>query len=231
MNQNMQNMQNNQNQIQKQQMTQEELQRTQVLNLQEVEKVAKFEKGTSKKPAIIFAFIGILSITFGTTFGITEMLSANKTLKGKSQKRQVEKTKTEGKDSKSLSCTKTTINNPDGTDTIYNIKFAFEEGKLTGYTKTFTISPTPGNPQGPTGVQNYVIGYQSFMNQAPGYTITVTPNGANLIAEVTVDYKVLDVTKISQEQQKHFTTKLEYQLNTEKQTIYDEKVSQGFTCE
>jgi hypothetical protein len=47
MNQNMQ--QNNQNQVAKQQMTQEELQRTQVLNLQEVEKVAKFEKSTSKK--------------------------------------------------------------------------------------------------------------------------------------------------------------------------------------
>ena len=78
-----QNMQNNQNQMAKQQMTQEELQRTQVLNLQEVEKVAKFEKRTSKKPALFVAFLGILSITFGTTFGITEMLSANKSLNNK----------------------------------------------------------------------------------------------------------------------------------------------------
>lgn len=226
-----QNMQNNQNQIQKQQMTQEELQRTQVLNLQEVEKVAKFEKGTSKKPAIIFAFIGILSITFGTTFGITEMLSANKTLKGKSQKRQVEKTETSKNDNKSLKCTLTTINNPDGTDTLYNIDFAFEDGKLTGYTKTFTISPTPGNPQGPAGVQNYVVGYQPYMVQLPGYTVTVTPSGSNLIAKITVDYKVLDVTTVPEMQKDHFTTMLEYQLNTEKQTIYDEKVSKGFTCE
>ena len=63
MNQNMQ--QNNQNQVIQQPMTQEELQRTQVLNLQEVEKVAKIEKSTSKKPALFFALLGILSITLG----------------------------------------------------------------------------------------------------------------------------------------------------------------------
>ena len=56
-------------------------------------------------------------------------------------------------------------------------------------------------------------------------------NGNNIIAVITVDYKTLDVTTVPEMQKNHFTTKLEYQLNTEKQTIYDEKVSQGFTCE
>ena len=48
----------------KQQMTPEELQRTQVLNFQDVEDLANFEKRTSKKPAIIIAILGIISITF-----------------------------------------------------------------------------------------------------------------------------------------------------------------------
>lgn len=227
-----QNMQNSQNQVNKQQMTQEELQKTQVLNLQEVERVAKFEKRTSKKPALFFALLGILSITFGTTFGITEMLSANKTLNKMTQNRKTEEKKTDKKvTNKDLVCTLTSINNPDGTDTVYKIDYKFESEKLVGYTKTFTISPTPGNPQGPTGVQNYVTGYQPFMNQVPGYTITVTPSGTNLIVEVIVDYKVLDVTTLPPQQQNHFTTALDYQLNAEKETIQQEKESQGYTCE
>ena len=43
----------------------EELTRTQVLNLQELERVAKFEKQTSKRPAVLFALAGVVAITMG----------------------------------------------------------------------------------------------------------------------------------------------------------------------
>ena len=56
-------------------LTHEELQKTQVLNLKEFSETVRFEKLTSKKPAIILAVIGALLITFGTTFQIAESLS------------------------------------------------------------------------------------------------------------------------------------------------------------
>ena len=46
----------------KQELTKEQLQQTQVLNFQEVQKAIRFEKITSKKPAILVAVLGIISI-------------------------------------------------------------------------------------------------------------------------------------------------------------------------
>ena len=47
------------------QMTPEELQRTQVINLKDVEEVVRIEKRTSKKPAIIVAIIGLALVMGG----------------------------------------------------------------------------------------------------------------------------------------------------------------------
>ncbi len=66
-----------QQQQQQQQMTQQELQRTQVLNIDELEKTVRFEKISSKKPAIIVAAIGILFLTFGTTFQVASNLKGS----------------------------------------------------------------------------------------------------------------------------------------------------------
>ena len=46
----------------------EELTRTQVLNLQELERVANYERKTSKRPAALFAFAGFLAITMGLLY-------------------------------------------------------------------------------------------------------------------------------------------------------------------
>ena len=94
MNQNQQNtQQRNKVQQRSQQMTQEELQKTQVLNLKDVEEAARFERITSKKPAIIVAAIGVLSIMFGATFGVVQTLTTEPTIKDNSnsttEKRQV----------------------------------------------------------------------------------------------------------------------------------------------
>ena len=55
----------------------EELTRTQVLNLQELEKAAKYEKRTSKKPAAVLAVIGVFSISLGLCYpSVNNMLSS-----------------------------------------------------------------------------------------------------------------------------------------------------------
>ena len=129
MNQNQQNTQQRDKvQQRSQQMTQEELQKTQVLNLKDVEEAARFERITSKKPAIIVAAIGVLSIMFGATFGVVQTLTTEPTIKDNSnsttEKRQV-LTQTD-----SLNCTLSLLNNADGTDQIYNVVYTFKDIKL-----------------------------------------------------------------------------------------------------
>lgn len=46
----------------------EELTKTQVLNLSELERVANYEKRTSKKPAAILATLGVMCITLGLSY-------------------------------------------------------------------------------------------------------------------------------------------------------------------
>ena len=46
----------------------EELTKTQVLNLLELEKVAKYERQTSKKPALILGILGVLFLISGFVY-------------------------------------------------------------------------------------------------------------------------------------------------------------------
>ena len=71
-------MQQNQ-QVQTQQMTEEELQRTQVLNFDDFKQVARYEKISSKKPAIIVALIGVLALIFGGSYSVVQSQMAKKT--------------------------------------------------------------------------------------------------------------------------------------------------------
>ena len=213
-------------------MTQQELQRTQVLNIDEVEKAVRYERISSKKPAIAVAVLGILLLAFGTTFQITDNLKANK----KVEKRDIAEEVTKKEivptiATSSLNCNQTLLNNQDGTDTIYTIKYDFEDNKLVGFTKSFTITPTVGNPLGATTVQNYTRDYQPFINPIEGYQISVVPNAGTLLVTVIVNFKKLDLTLLNPIQQTHFSTKIDYPLDTTKEVIQTEMINNGFVCE
>ena len=218
-------------QQQQQQMTQQELQRTQVLNIDELEKTVRFEKISSKKPAIIVAAIGILFLTFGTTFQVASNLKGS----SKVEKRDIAEEVVEKNDVKpattNLNCNIAATNQADGTDTVYSILYTFEDNKLVGFKKVYTITPTPGNPLGAATVQNYIIGYQPFLNPIDGYQISVIPTGEGLVVTVEVDYTKLDLTLLNPTQQNHFTTKLDYPLETAKEKIQTDMVTNGLICE
>lgn len=214
-------------------MTQQELQRTQVLNIEEVEKAARYEKISSKKPAIAVAVLGVLFLAFGTTFQVATNLKANN---NKVEKRDIAKETVEAEEvvnvvESVMKCSQTSLNNADGTDTIYTIQYNFEDDKLVGFTKSYMINPTVGNPLGATTVQNYSIAYQQFMNPTDGYQIGVVPNGEGLAVNVVVDYKTLDLTLLNQTQQNHFSTSVDYPLDTEKTKIQTDMIANGLTCE
>ena len=134
-------------------LTKEQLQQTQVLNFQEVQKTIHFEKVTSKKPAILIAVIGLISILFGGSLQIATSLNAKPQ---NVQKREVKQNVIE----KNLSCIKTTLDNPDGTNTIYSITYKFEDDRWVGFTKLYNISATAGKEVGKKSIEKYIDEYK-----------------------------------------------------------------------
>lgn len=225
------NQENNQVQMQTQQLTPEELQKTQVLNLQELEETIRFEKRTSKKPAIIVAILGLASILAGSSFVAIQALSAPKETE-KIQKKEVPATIDKKLTTSQLNCQKISLNNPDGTDTDFQITYSFEKDKLTGFTKKYIIVPTAGNQQGPATVEFYKTAYQPFLNPTKGYQITLSPkNTTGLEVDVQVDFEKLDITTVNPTQATHFSTSIDYQKGTDKKTIQTDMTTQGYTCE
>jgi hypothetical protein len=223
-------MQNNNQAQQSQQLSQEELQKTQVLNLKDFEEVAKFEKRTSKKPAIIVALIGVICLTFGTTFQIATILSS-KNVESTTISKRVSTEDTVTDTTTNLVCSVNTVGNADGTDTNYKITYTFTNDELTSFIKQFTVSPTEGSTIGEASVEGYVTGYQPYTISISGYNVSVTKVGNSLTALVQADYTKLDMTTFPEYQQTHFTTSVDYVAGTSESAIKNDMTTKGYTCE
>lgn len=211
-----------------QNMSQEELQKTQVLNLKDVEEAARYEKSISKKPAIIVAIIGALSIFFGTTFGVVQTLTSepvsDNDLPTVQKRENTSQTDT-------LKCTYTIVNGTDGTDQIYNTIYTFENNALTKFVRTTSINPTPGSAIGPNAIENYKVAFQQYLVSIPGYEVVLTPAGTGIISTTTVDYTKLDLTTFPEKQQQTTYTIIDYVANTTKENVQADMLAKGYTCQ
>lgn len=205
------------------------LQRTQVLNLKEFEEVARYEKRTSRKPAVFFAVFGFLLIAFGMAFQINQSLSSRE--KGKIEKRKVSDEVVEKPKETTLECALTALSNGDGTDTVYTIDYRFLDQKLVGFTKVFTATVTPGSKIGSTAIQNYLTAYPAFLNPIDGYQISAVPIVDGVVVTVIVDFDTLDLLKLNPKQQEHFSTKIDFPLDTDFKTIQEAMLKQEFQCQ
>lgn len=209
----------------KKELTREELQQTQVLNFQEVQETVKFEKRTSKKPAILVAIVGIIALLFGGSLQVATILSPNKSIQKRDTKQNVQI------EEKKINCIKTSLNNPDGTNTIYNIVYSFENDKLVEATKEYNISAIPGKEEGKKSIEQYSKEYEALLNNTPGYKITISSKATTLVVKVVIDYKTLDLTKLKEIQKTKQFTKVDYNRNAYYYTIKSEAIAQGFTVE
>ena len=209
-------------------LTQEELQKTQVLNLKELENTIRFEKITSKKPAVIVAVLGILLLTFGATFQIASSLSSKK--EQKVENRKVEPIE-EVKETK-LNCVKTTLNNPNGTDVTYNISYKFGNDKLKELTKSYTLTSISGNKTGEETLKKSLDLYQTLLKGIEGYQVDLTSDKTTkLVVTTRIDFDLIDLTKIPQDNQNNSITKVDYTKSSVKTEIKQDMLNQGFTCE
>ena len=208
----------------------EELQRTQVLNLKDVEETVRFEKSISKKPAMIIAIIGAIFITLGSTLQIAKTMK--KSVEPKVEKRVISKEK-QTVAPVILECQNIQMNNPDGTNITYTINYTFNNYKLTNFTKKYSIAAIEGNQVGLQTIQQYIVGYRDFMNPVNGYTISVTPNETQtvLTAVVSADLEKIDMNTFPEMQKNHISTSIDYQKDTAFLTIQSDMSSKGFTCE
>lgn len=213
-------------------LTQEELQKTHVLNLQEVKEAVRYEKMTSKKPAIFVAIVGALLIAFGTSFQVAKTMSsnANNKIEQRNTAKSEETPITKEVKSTSLTCQLLSPNNEDGTDTTFSIIYNFKNDKLINFTKTFNVTITPGSTIGSTTIQSYLKAYQAFLNQLSGYQISVNPTDNGFITIVNVNYSLLNIQQLPEVQQTHFSTKVDYAMDTSYTQISQDMLNNGFTC-
>lgn len=206
-------------------LSKEQLQQTQVLNFQEVQKAIHFEKVTSKKPAILVAIIGVFCMLLGGSLQIASTLN---TKPQNIQKRAVKETIEE----KKLNCVKTSLNNPDGTNTTYKIVYKFENNKLSELTKEYNISAIADKEEGKKSIEKYINEYSNLLNDTQGYSIeTSSTSNIAMNIKIIVDYKELDLTKLNEKQQTNPYTKVDYSKNATYEKIKEEALEQGFKVE
>lgn len=187
--------QNNSQVQQSSQVSQEELAKTQVLNLNDVKALAKFERKTSKKPAVLFAIAGVLSITLGFAYpNIMTALDQVPIETKKTTEVETDNTVLNKVQENKMECKLVCEENPDGTSgtATYSLQFN-ANNQLEGYTMVLTIDPLPGNANGLVATQNTYNTYKALdAIQITGYKISTsyTDNGMKSVA--TVDLKTLN---------------------------------------
>lgn len=217
----------------------EELARTQVLNLEELRQVAKYEKKVSKKPALICALIGAFMIMIGAGsqgFIILSQRNAAPTKQTNISERNtnVEKKEPE-KVLQALTCSMTSSNNVNGTNTESHFTFAFEDEQLKSETKIFIVDMVAGNALGQSSMQNLQTAYKAYEatnGTIEGYNVLTSPRESYGFSVTTqIDLTKLDMSKISNNIQANPQLKVDFPLNTTLETVKGGAESSGYTCE
>lgn len=214
----------------------EELTRTQVLNLQELERVANYEQKTSKRPAALFAFAGFLAITLGLLYPnimmAVDSIGAIETPSYRINIEDVYQLDTTPVVTSKMICTLTQPGQADGTDRIYTTEFFFQEQKLQTYVKTLNATPIVGNPNSMTTVQALYTNYSAFTTMPiNGYkVVTTTTENSGTKVEITIDLKALDKTQLTYNHASNPFTNVEYELNADQTTIQNALTAAGYVC-
>ena len=214
-----------------QQLSDEELQRTQVLNLQAFKETARFERITSKKPAIIIATLGVLLIAIGVTFPAIQSLSTRHEVQARKQ--AVEKDKKEEVKivEEDMKCHWEKLNNPNGTDENIDVTFHFKDDELQTSVKEYKLTKTPNYQSEPGELQSYLNALQSFLMQTSGYSVSVQTIDHGSITTTTVDYNLLDITKVPQQHQSNYRFNVLHRAGDSKESVKTSMAAISYTCE
>lgn len=204
----------------------EELQRTQVINLKDVQEAVKFEKRTSKKPAIILGIIGITFLLFGSGVQIAASLKEKKEAESIIEQRKEIPSVVKSH----LSCNKTKLNN-NGVDSVYTFSYDFEDNELVKETKIVSVVPTPGNSKGAEEVKKSKELYKKNLNQKTGYTTELTETETGFTLTTEIDYNDLEETTPNTNQKNDLATSIDYKAKELKENIREDMLKKEFICQ
>lgn len=223
----------------------EELTRTQVLNLQELERAAKYEKRTSKKPAAVLAILGVFSISLGLCYpSVNNMLNSRNTddkpVVSEQRQEEVETDTATTADPLALTCTLSQTNPIDTTlsNTTYNFKF-LETGTLGYYEKVMDISVSTPVTQTPASIVSLDTSLANLV-QTPitGYLLEKTPRAStspNVVdgytAKLAVDFTQFNPATLTTLHTTNAFANVEFNSQDTKDTISTRLISGGYTCE
>ncbi len=212
------------------QTTQENLTKTQVLNLNDVEKSAKDNKD-NKKTVMIIAFVGVFAIVAGLISQF--VFSGSDEEDNKPSKSNVaDKNDKKNQESNTLVCSLEQMGNADGTDTTTSLSFVFNERKLQNYSKTLAVNPTAGNENGVLAIQYLFTNYKQYETiPINGYTIITEQRGTGIQSSVNIDLTVLDKNTLTDAHRQNGFTNVEFNLDEEKEMIKDNLVGLGYSCQ
>lgn len=219
----------------------EELTKTQVLNLQELQKAANFERKTSKKPAIILAIIGVFSISLGIFYpSINALVSDNNTdSTQKTISEMREESPSDDKLNNSMVCT-TSFTNPDSTNTTLTYSFQFSDLKtLKFYTKEMSIKAITQLTQTPASIISLDTSLANLM-QTPinGYLLEKIPIAstvANVVdgytAKLSVDMLLFNPATLTPLHTSNSFANVEFNSTETDEVIKQKMISLGYKCQ
>ncbi len=214
----------------------EELTKTQVLNLSELERVANYEKRTSKKPAAICAILGIMCITLGLSYNNIVSIFTGTPVNEKENSaahREIEKEETTISPVSTMNCQYTSYGT-DGYDTVVNMTLIFNNGALKSYTKVMDVTPTVGQETLATGtISNLKAAYhQTFDHLSiPGHQVVTNDKGTGFETIVAIDLTTLDSTQLNMYHALNVVTKVEFALDDTKDAVLTKAQPLGYICQ
>ena len=222
-------------------MSTEELARTQVLNLDDLREVAKYEKKTSKRPAIFCAIFGAILLTLGA--GVQGYITHQNKVKLEAIQKNVVKRKnptiTEQKPkvpaTSTLKCTLSSQGNANGTNYVSEFTFEFANQKLKKETKVFMLDKIVGNKIGESAMNNLYVAYRNFEKingTVNGYSITSAPRGdVGFTITTLIDLTLLNASSIPAEYNANAQIRVDFPLDSDYETVKTSATASGFICE
>lgn len=228
--------QDNQQLQQSAKVSQEELAKTQVLNFTDVQEIARYERKTSKRPAALFAFAGILAITLG--FSYKNIMNAVDAIPSMTSQEPTETIYTDNilnsvkTATNSTVCTYTSPLNGDGTYGVVSYNFIFNESDLLQkYTMTLTLDPEQGNDNGKVAVQNTYNSYKELdVLTINGYQAATTYNKTGMKSVISTDLTVLDKAQLTPKHNASPFTAVSDSLNDTKENIVAKYTAGNYVC-
>ena len=220
----------NQQQMQQCRMvTQEELAKTQVLNLSDVQEIAKFERKVSKRPAFLFAFAGILAISLG--FAYPNIMTAIDSMPSTVSSSLVDNIEDSHFNTNPNlgTCVYTSSLNENGTQGTKTYNLRFKDGQLQSYTKVLILNQI--QEAGLVAINNSYNSYKFFDTlQINGYNVSTTKTETGISVVTTIDLTKLDKTIVPVETQPTFSS-VDFNLGDTKETIFATLTQNGYICE